>query len=621
MSGDHAIFHRVTKSYWALAAVIACLALASGCPVVATTDGLSSSSSSGPSSGPSGGTPASTGVGPGGGAVTGPYILHGHVVTPGEAFDGQVMIDGPLLACVAPGTECEAQHPGVPVFETGGVIAPGLIDTHNHILFDVFDNDDWVPHLPSSCSVDADCSGSPYCTVGSCACTPFGCKYTDHTRWPKEAEYGLMLDYKQCLEDASQGKPVWCPLDYEGTNNSLKCELHKWGSLKGLVAGTTSIVGLPGVSSACFSGLSRPVDVEQNGRATDTVQTSALFPPSKSSADSVCSNFATGKTAAYLIHVGEGVNQKALAEFTTLYDVSSAPGCLYAPGTTVTHGTAFGPQEFEKMAAAKMKLTWSPASNVALYGKTTDIPAALAAGVQVSLAPDWSMGGSQNILDELRFARDWSNKNFSGLLTDKQLVEMVTTNAAAALGLSGSVGLLEQGAVADVVVFGGGASLPYATIVAATPASVRLVLVAGVALYGDKAFEVLAPASPGCDAIDICGVEKFVCVANESEVAKAGQTFALVHDGLEDAFAALDGIKELPASSCGSACKATESCFVRSNLPTAAVSNCGGSCPGGEDCFHVSMSGATPYKCLTVNACAPVKSRKLAPLAPVVRCQ
>ena len=39
------------------------------------------------------------------------------------------------------------------------------------------------------------------------------------------------------------------------------------------------------------------------------------------------------------------------------------------------------------MAAYGMKLTWSPKSNVALYGATTDIPAALAAGVLVSLAP------------------------------------------------------------------------------------------------------------------------------------------------------------------------------------------------------------------------------------------
>jgi len=613
------------NSTFAFVVGFATVVTVAGCPTLATDTGETVGAT-----GPSGSTgtsisttngQTSTSAGPGGGPVTGPYILAGTVVTPEATFEGQVLVDGALIGCVAAGTECESANPGAKVLATNGVIAPGLIDTHNHILFDVFDNDDWVPTLPATCATDADCAASSYCTSGSCACTPLGCKYTDHTRWPKEAEYGLMLDYKQCLEDASQGKPLWCPLTYEGTNNSLKCELHKWGSLKGLVAGTTSIVGLPGASSACFGGLSRPVDVEQNGLDDDKVQTSALFPPAKSSADGACANMASGKTDAYLIHVGEGVNQKAHDEFTTLFSVTTSPGCLYAPQTAITHGTAFTSADFDKMATAKMKLTWSPASNVALYGKTTDIPAALKAGVQVTLAPDWSMGGSQNILDELRFAREWSDKNWGGALTDQQLVEMVTVNAAAALGLSGSIGKLEKGMLADVTVFAGDGGDPYATIVGATPASVRLVLVGGVALYGDASYDVVAPASPGCDTTDICGTPKFLCVANESGVPKAGQTYALVQDALGDAFTDLDGIAALPAASCATTCKKGEACFARKNVPTADASNCGGSCPAGQDCYKVSASGATPYKCLAVNDCGTAKSKNLAPIAPVVRCQ
>ncbi len=62
------------------------------------------------------------------------------------------------------------------------------------------------------------------------------------------------------------------------------------------------------------------------------------------------------------------------------------------------------------MATDGMSLTWSPRSNVFLYGggvdltKTTDIPLAVAHGLNISIAPDWSIGGSQNVLDELRFA-------------------------------------------------------------------------------------------------------------------------------------------------------------------------------------------------------------------------
>src|SRR5690606_36511655 len=121
--------------------------------------------------------------------------------------------------------------------------------------------------------------------------------------------------------------------------------------------------------------------------------------------------------------------------------------------TTITHGTAFGPPEFGQMAAAGMKLTWSPASNVSLYGTTTDIPAAIAAGLTISLAPDWSMGGSPNLLEELRFADAWDDAHFGDVLSAEDLVAMVTTNAAAVLALSDTIGRLAPGYMADLVLF------------------------------------------------------------------------------------------------------------------------------------------------------------------------
>lgn len=238
------------------------------------------------------------------------------------------MVDGDTIGCVAPGTECESLNADAVVLDTGAIIAPGLIDTHNHILFDIFDLDDWGPHLPAVCSRVAECNAHRYCSPGECDCVNGACFYTDHTEWPKEDEYSLMLDYKQCLEDASQGKPVWCPLSYDG-DGAVKCELNKWGELKGLVAGTTSIVGLPGISSRCFASLARSIDVSQNDLPDDNVQTSALFPPSTSSGDGVCANFAAGNTDAYLIH--------ALAKVPTRYPNSPNSARSRPTQTASTH--------------------------------------------------------------------------------------------------------------------------------------------------------------------------------------------------------------------------------------------------------------------------------------------
>ncbi|MBI2378321.1 MAG: amidohydrolase family protein [Deltaproteobacteria bacterium] len=442
-------------------------------------------------------------------------LLSGTVVTPDETYEGEVLVEGSVIACARPGTECSSgpKASGATRIRTHGVISPGLIDTHNHILFDIFDGDDWLPART----------------------------YTNHNSWPNEARYGAMLDVKQCLEDAAQGKPSWCPAHLDGEGD-LKCEMDKWGELKGLIAGTTSIVGLPGTSSGCFSSLSRSVDTTHSGLGGDFIQTTSTFPPSRSTADGVCANFADGDTRAYLVHVGEGTDSSALAEWARLGAASTTPGCLYASQTTITHGTVFGTSEFSAMGTAGMKLTWSPASNVALYGETTDIPAALSAGVVVSLAPDWSMGGSQNLLDELRFANGWDDSVWGDQLSADDLVRMVTTNAALAISYDAQLGRIAEGYRADLAVFLGDPTRPYETIVAATPREVTLVLVDGVVLYGDSSLEGAAPPSPGCDQLDVCGASKFVCTAKTDSSNKLDQRLDEIQAALESALVELDGL-------------------------------------------------------------------------------
>ncbi len=450
-------------------------------------------------------------------------LLLGAVVTPDEAFDGEVLVVGDKLACVGVIGACAGlpEASGATVITTHGVIAPGLIDTHNHILFDVFDDDDWLPLQA----------------------------YDDHTDWPKEPRYGAMLDVKQCLEDASQGKPAWCPAKWDGSANSLKCELDKWGELKGMIAGTTSIVGLPGTSSACFGSLSRSVDVSQNDLGVDHVQTSALFPPSGSSANAVCANFADKDTKAYLIHCGEGIAGGAAdGEFATLNSVTDPDGCLLAPQTAVTHGTVFTKDDFQVMVDKGMKLTWSPRSNWALYGKTADIPSALSVkdamgnGLVISLGPDWSMGGSVNMLDEMRFAARWDDDHFGDLLSSKDIVKMATVNGAKVLAYDDRLGQLKAGYMADLFVVPGSLATAYDDILAARPKDVRAVMVGGKLLYGDPALEGAAPANPGCEKLDVCGTSRFVCVAEASGSDKLGQTHADIKAALEAAMVEVDQV-------------------------------------------------------------------------------
>lgn len=441
----------------------------------------------------------------------GKLLLKGCVVTPDLAFQGEVLVESDTLTCV--GASCSDQ-PGAAtasVVLTHGVILPGLIDAHNHILFDVFDEDDWVPMQ----------------------------SYSNHKQWTNEARYGAMVDAKQYLN--GEGVPNLDP--------GFGCEMDKYGELKGLIAGTTSIVGAanPG-DKTCYGSLARTIDQKSNDIGQDKIQVSTLFPPS--SPDAICANFASDKTDALVVHAGEGVDAVALNEFASLGTITATPDCLYAPETTIVHGAAFGAPEFDMMAQHQMSLVWSPQSNVFLYGgnvdytKTADIPLARSLGINIALGPDWSIGGSQNMLDEMRFADKVDNMVWGDTLTTKDIVTMATKNGAHALGLAGMIGTLEVGKRADLFVVGGDTTHPWDAALLATPKEVRLVLVNGVPLYGESVLASLGPAAPPCEALDVCGAPKFVCVAEAGGNAtnKFGQTLAEITNILSTSLAEYDAL-------------------------------------------------------------------------------
>jgi cytosine/adenosine deaminase-related metal-dependent hydrolase len=197
-----------------------------------------------------------------------------------------------------------------------------------------------------------------------------------------------------------------------------------------------------------------------------------------------------------------------------------------------------------------MGLVWSPRSNVFLYGggtdltQTTNVPLALSKGITVALAPDWSMGGSQNLLDELRFADVVDDSEWGDILSSADLVGMVTKNAAELLAQEGNLGELVVGATADITVIGLEGSTPWDAIVASEPEHVRLVMVGGIVLYGDDQLQPLGPTNPGCEALDICGTDKFVCVATTGGTTTNlfGQTLADITTNLTTESAAYDAL-------------------------------------------------------------------------------
>ena len=301
----------------------------------------------------------------------------------------------------------------------------------------------------------------------------------------------------------------------------------------------TSFTLAPGaVELACYQSLARTIDTQRNGLGRDKLRTS-ISVPSEDTAVSVCSEYASGATNAYAIHIAEGKNATARNEFTTLGN--RAGKCLLAKQTTIIHGNALSAAEFTTMGENGMRLVWSPKSNLFLYNQTTDIKLAIESGVKtIAIAPDWALGGSVNMLDELRVARKVSDDNWAGLLSTQRLFEMGTIEAARALGVDDVLGSLEVGKRADVVIVNGDAARPYEALLAAAPAQVGLVMVGGRVLYGDRSLKAVGNNAPACEEMQICGASKFLCVAETSTQNKLNQTYAEIVKALTDGLKSYD---------------------------------------------------------------------------------
>lgn len=409
-------------------------------------------------------------------------LLIGTLVTPDEVVDGEILIVGDEIRCVAPSCQGDPAVATASIVQTNGIIFPGLIDAHNHVQFDAFDETDWTPGADD--------------------------RITNHYQWAEKKRYRALVEAKQFLSGASKGSRA-----------GIGCELAKFGELKGLIAGTTAIVGqaVP-EDQKCHASLARTIDQRSSGLPADKIETADIF-PKRPEGDRVCANQSSGRTDAYLVRIGDGTDDIARKEFRRLFDATSNRGCLFSPRTTIVNGAALQDPDLAEMVVHGMSLVWLPRSNVSLYGHGTDlsrtanIPAAIEKGITVALGTDWSLSGSQNLLDELRFADRVDNTQWGDVLSPKMLVQMVTRNAARALGLQAVLGELSSGHKADFLVIAGDRARPYDALLAAAPKDIRLVSVGGRVVYGDIALRSLAPAGPACDSLDICGVNKFACVA------------------------------------------------------------------------------------------------------------
>ncbi|MCB9558087.1 MAG: amidohydrolase family protein [Deltaproteobacteria bacterium] len=449
-------------------------------------------------------------------------LLRGTVVTPqGVLSPGEVLLAADKLICVDTRCDDRSEALGATIVNTGGMIYPGLVDAHNHTHYNY--QPEWTP--PQS--------------------------FTNHNQWTANSAYASeikdphnsILNPKGIDGKGGCGKPSDCEtgLCVAGACESLACEMIKWGEIRAMLGGATMIQGT--LSRACANTLVRNADLSYHGLdGGKTVRTNVTGVSSISNPEKLVDELKTGVTSAFIIHVAEGIDSKARSEFVELENAG-----LLLPRTTVIHGTALGEPELQKMKAAGMSLVWSPSSNLALYGKTNDIALAKKLGLNIALAPDWTINGADDLLDELKVLDKYNREHLSGLFSDREMFEMVTINAAKALQFDTKIGSLEAGKHADVLILRGRGKAPYRTLIEAGQAEIEGVFIAGKALFGSRALMNHLKLNAFCETLDICGSSKIVCVKEGDGLdEKRDQTLAEIGTRLSGGFSRLLALPRCP---------------------------------------------------------------------------
>ena len=341
----------------------------------------------------------------------------------------------------------DVQH----AINTGGVIMPGLIDLHGHPEYNVFAA--WEP--PNI--------------------------YINRGRWRDSDEYDRLI------------KQPWHVLTTGGKSVSVKTAMTRYAEVRAVVGGVTAIQGASQDYPNKAEALARNVDLVIFGSqvARSTVDFDRL---DDDDIESIREGIFDSQTVkAHYVHLAEGqkINKASVDEF-----VRFAASPLFSAATVVIHGTALTRAHFDHLAEAHGKLVWSPQSNLRLYNETTDIGAALAAGVPVALGADWMPSGSPSLLHEMKVAWQVLRQTPGNPVKAAQLVRMVTSGAAEIAGLADKIGTLEEGRAADLTIIQKHLDDAYDNVVSAYPSWVDLVMIGGDIIYGrpDWIAELSTPA-------------------------------------------------------------------------------------------------------------------------------
>jgi hypothetical protein len=430
----------------------------------------------------------------------------------GGDLDPVVVCDTPPLSPPAEGT-CEISKPGANgLLLRGTVLAPEQVFEHGAVLIS---EAGFITCVGCDCLDHPDAAAAAEVSCADGVISPGLINPHDHITFAKNKPIGQGPDRYEHRHDWRIGKNGHQKLSVPG---SASQQVVLAAELRFIMGGATSAASAGGQA-----GLLRNLDVANllEGLPIQAAD-SDTFPLGDSNGTQLTNgcNYPDPVLAtevddvdAYLPHISEGIDESARNEFTCL---SMGQSDVVAPNAAIIHAIALHAGDAAKLHPDQARVIWSPRSNIVLYGNTAQVTALDIAGVPLALGTDWVASGSMNLLRELRCADELNSNYYDHHFSDADLWKMVTTNAALATGAEDAIGLLKPGLVADIAIFNGKDDKHHAAVVRADLEDVVLVLRGGEVMYGDDAL-VADPdvGGQGCEPLDVCGVGKRACVAQD----------------------------------------------------------------------------------------------------------
>ncbi len=201
--------------------------------------------------------------------------------------------------------------------------------------------------------------------------------------------------------------------------------------------------------------------------------------------DTMTSYLKTKPDWPWIIHLAEGVDAEAAAEFDRLDRL----GALQR-NTVLVHGVGLTANQRQALIERGGGLIWCPGSNNFLFGQTACVQE-LAQSGKLALASDSRLSGEFDLLTELRVAGN------TGQLTPQCLFQSVTGNAARLLRLQEKgLGQIAVGGVADFLMLAPPQTTDYfSNLLDLRRGQIELVMLGGKPLVGSPELQSLFSAT------------------------------------------------------------------------------------------------------------------------------